>query len=100
LQEIAKGQPQSRLPELVAGSMPKGYQSMEQQTISRDFTFPGNLESMVAARESVMGFIKVPAASDGHQELLFATEVHRRHDVGHVGATRNQARAAVDHAKP
>ena len=40
----------------------------------------------------------VPAAADGHQQLLLAAELHRRHDVGHVGAARNQSRAPVDHS--
>ena len=34
--------------------MPKGLQSVEQQTISREFIFPGNMEALVAARESMM----------------------------------------------
>jgi hypothetical protein len=40
----------------------------------------------------------VAAAADSNQQHLFAAEVHRRHDVGHVGATRNQSRMPVDHA--
>ncbi len=39
----------------------------------------------------------VSAAADGHQQLLLASEIHRRHDVGYVRAARNQSWAPVDH---
>src|SRR5208283_1007107 len=39
----------------------------------------------------------MPAAADGHQHFLLAAELHRRHDVGHVSAARNQSWAPVDH---
>ena len=39
----------------------------------------------------------MPAAEDGNSQLLLAPELHRRHDVGHVGAARDQSRAPVDH---
>jgi serine/threonine-protein kinase RsbW len=44
---------------------------MEQQTISREFIFPGNSESMVAARESMMDFIKENGASEGEEIDIF-----------------------------
>ncbi|MGA3055709.1 MAG: ATP-binding protein [Candidatus Korobacteraceae bacterium] len=44
---------------------------MEQQTISREFTFPGNSESMVDARESIMDFIKKNGASEGEEIDIF-----------------------------
>ncbi len=51
--------------------MPEGYQSVEQEAISREFTFPGNSESMVAARESVMAFIKENGANEGEEIDIF-----------------------------
>ncbi len=51
--------------------MPKGLQSVEQQTISRGFVFPGNMEAMVAARESMMAFIKESGANEGEEIDIF-----------------------------
>jgi serine/threonine-protein kinase RsbW len=42
-----------------------------QQTISREFTFPGNSESMVAARESVMDFIRENGANETEEIDIF-----------------------------
>ena len=39
----------------------------------------------------------VAAAADRHQQLVLAAEVHRRDDVGDVGAAGDQARPPVDH---
>ncbi len=44
---------------------------MEQRTISREFTFPGNSESMVDARESMMDFVKENGASEGEEIDIF-----------------------------
>lgn len=44
---------------------------MEQQTISREFTFPGNSASMVAARESVMAFITENGANPAEEIDIF-----------------------------
>ena len=44
---------------------------MEQQAISREFTFPGDSESIVAARESVMTFIKENGANEGQEIDIF-----------------------------
>src|SRR5258707_6622341 len=40
----------------------------------------------------------VPAAPDGNEEAVRATEVDRRDDVGHIGAARDQGGSLVDHA--
>ena len=39
----------------------------------------------------------MPAAADSHQQFLLAAELHRRYDVGHVGAAGNQSRVPIDH---
>src|ERR1035438_1644194 len=44
---------------------------MEQRTISREFTFSVNSESMVDARESMMDFIKKNVASEGEEIDIF-----------------------------
>jgi len=51
--------------------LPEGHQSVEQQAISREFTFPGDSESIVAARESVMTFIKENGANEGQEIDIF-----------------------------
>ena len=51
--------------------MPEGYQSVEQQAISKEFTFPGGWESMVAARESIMDFIKEQGPSEDEEVDIF-----------------------------
>ena len=51
--------------------MPEGHQSVEQQAISREFTFPGDSESIVAVRESVMTFIKENGANEGQEIDIF-----------------------------
>jgi hypothetical protein len=37
------------------------------------------------------------AATDGHQQLLLAAEIHRAYNVGYVGAAHYQTWAPVDH---
>ena len=44
---------------------------MEQQAISREFTFPGDSESIVAARESVMDFLKEHGLCEGQEIDIF-----------------------------
>ena len=51
--------------------MPEGHQSVEQQAISREFTFPGDSESIVAVRESVITFIKENGANEGQEIDIF-----------------------------
>jgi len=51
--------------------LPEGHQSVEQQAISREFTFPGDSESIVAVRESVMTFIKENGANEGQEIDIF-----------------------------
>jgi anti-sigma regulatory factor (Ser/Thr protein kinase) len=51
--------------------LPEGHQSVEQQAISREFTFPGDSESIVAARESVMDFLKEHGLCEGQEIDIF-----------------------------
>ena len=44
---------------------------MEQQAISREFIFPGNAESMVAARETVMAFLQGNGADEDEEIDIF-----------------------------
>jgi hypothetical protein len=39
----------------------------------------------------------VPAASDCHEKLMFAAEIHRCDNIRHINATRDETRSSVDH---
>ena len=55
--------------------MSNDLQSVEQQTNSREFAVPGNMEAMLAARESMMAFIKESGANEGEEiDILVALQ--------------------------
>src|SRR6202453_2483297 len=39
----------------------------------------------------------VPAATNRHEQALLPGELYRRHDIGYVGAARDQSWAPLDH---
>lgn len=51
--------------------LPEGYQSVEQQAFFKELSFPGTLESMGAARESIMDFIKEHCPGEDEEIDIF-----------------------------
>jgi serine/threonine-protein kinase RsbW len=51
--------------------LPDGHQSVGQQAIPKEFIFRGDLESMVAARESIMDFIKEHCPGEDEEIDIF-----------------------------